>query len=153
MARKFHQGVYTPINRKKYLGDVSNIIYRSGWELQTFKFCDLEDKIEYWNSEEVIIPYYCRTDNDSNRRIHHYHVDLFIQWKTGRKILVEVKPMKDALPAKVGKGRRNTTVLNEQLVYLKNMSKWEAARAWAADRGMVFMVWTEVTLKSMGILV
>ena len=39
----------------------------------------------------------------------------------------------------------------ETLTYQKNISKWEAARIYASDRGMFFQVWGESALKSIGI--
>ena len=38
------------------------------------------------------------------------------------------------------------------MTYVKNMNKWEAANEYAKDRGWEFQIWTEKTLKSMGIL-
>lgn len=147
MARKFYQGKYMPIHKQKYLGNWNDINFRSRWELLTFKYCDLSDKVIYWNSEEVIVPYVCSTDG----KIHNYHVDLFVQWKNGSRMLVEVKPEKDAKPAKQGKNRNPNTILNETFVYEKNKSKWKAAEIFAKDRGMVFQVWTEPALRSLGI--
>jgi hypothetical protein len=37
------------------------------------------------------------------------------------------------------------------MTYAKNISKWEAANAYALDRGWKFEVWTEETLKGLGI--
>ena len=37
------------------------------------------------------------------------------------------------------------------MTYAKNTSKWEAANQYAADRGWKFEVWTENTLKRLGI--
>jgi hypothetical protein len=37
------------------------------------------------------------------------------------------------------------------LTYIKNQSKWQAAEQFAAARGWKFVIWTEDTLKAMGI--
>jgi hypothetical protein len=37
------------------------------------------------------------------------------------------------------------------MTYAKNISKWEAATAYANRNGMKFEVWTEKTLKGLGI--
>ena len=42
--------------------------------------------------------------------------------------------------------------ISEATTYVKNMNKWEAANEFALDRGWEFQIWTEKTLKSMGIL-
>ena len=36
-------------------------------------------------------------------------------------------------------------------MYVKNMSKWKAADAYAKARGWQFVVWTEVELKALGL--
>lgn len=147
MARDFYQGKYKVINTRKYLGDYNDVNYRSRWELLAFKFCDLSKDIKFWNSEEIIIPYVCMTDG----KLHNYHVDLFLQWKNDVKVLVEIKPEKDAKPSNKKKGRNPNTVFNEDMVYLKNKSKWIAAETFAKDRKMIFQVWTEKALESLGI--
>jgi len=37
------------------------------------------------------------------------------------------------------------------MTYIKNTSKWDAAKEYCADRGFIFDIWTEDTLKKMGI--
>lgn len=95
-----------------------------------------------WNSEEVVIPYICATDN----RIHRYYVDAFIMIKTPEgtfaKFLIEIKPQAQVDKPKFP-GRQTPRYLNEVATYMKNQSKWEAADRWAKDRGMQFMVLTE----------
>ena len=41
---KFRQGVFTPRNRDKYRGKTLPI-YRSGWELKFFRWCDLNENV------------------------------------------------------------------------------------------------------------
>ena len=36
-------------------------------------------------------------------------------------------------------------------MYVKNISKWAAAEAWCKNHGYIFAIWTEETLKDMGI--
>ena len=56
------------------------------------KYCDLNDSILEWGSEEVVIPYRSPLDN----RIHRYFVDFYIKVEdmSGqiKKYLIEVKP-------------------------------------------------------------
>ena len=37
------------------------------------------------------------------------------------------------------------------MTYIKNESKWKAAKKYADDRGYHFEIWTENTLKKLGI--
>ena len=74
MAYSFLQGLYTPKNPKKYIGDLRRITYRSSWELHAFKWCDFNTNVIQWNSEEVVVPYRSPVDG----RMHRYFVDLKI---------------------------------------------------------------------------
>ena len=47
-----YKGIYKPSNPKKYKGDQSNIIYRSLWERKFMNYCDLNENILEWGSEE-----------------------------------------------------------------------------------------------------
>ena len=52
-----YKGKFHPTNRKKYKGDIDNIIYRSLWERKFMVYCDENDDIVEWGSEELVIPY------------------------------------------------------------------------------------------------
>ncbi len=144
---RYYQGLYSPKNTKKYLGNTDNVIYRSRWELLVFRWCDLNPDVIEWVSEEITIPYICQTDNKQ----HTYYVDLYIKYKSGKRVLVEVKPEKQGIEPKPSKGKKTSTLLTEALVYQKNISKWTAARKYANINGMHFEVWGETALKSIGI--
>jgi hypothetical protein len=134
-----YRGKFNPKNLNKYEGDWRRIEYRSLWERQVFRFCDDNDAIVRWSSEEVVVPYRCKTDN----RVHRYFVDLKITFKNGDTYLVEIKPKKRATKSK--------GYLTEVLKYVKNISKWESADEYAKQRGWKFEVWTEETIRGMGI--
>ena len=53
---KFRQGVFKPKNTDKYKGK-GHPVYRSGWELKFFRWCDESINVLEWASESVIIPY------------------------------------------------------------------------------------------------
>ena len=52
-----YKGKYIPKNPQKYKGNPSQIIYRSLWERKFMVYCDRNDKVIEWGSEEVIVPY------------------------------------------------------------------------------------------------
>jgi len=141
-----YRGKFTPKNPQKYVGDVKGIVYRSLWERNTFRWIDANANIVAWNSEEVVVPYICGTDN----KVHRYYMDLWFKTSDGKTYIVEIKPKKQTQPPKEPK-RKTRRYIKESLTYIKNQSKWEAASEFAADRGWHFQVWTEDTLKSMGI--
>ena len=141
-----YKGKFSPRNPSKYRGDPTGIVYRSLWERQLFRWLDEQPFVESWSSEETVIPYRCRTDN----QIHRYFVDVKMTLTDGRTFLIEVKPAKETQPPQ-SRGRRTPRFIQEVMTYAKNTSKWEAANQYAADRGWKFEVWTENTLKRLGI--
>jgi hypothetical protein len=141
-----YRGKFNPKNIAKYEGDFRRIEYRSLWERQVFRFCDDNDAIIRWSSEEVIVPYRCKTDN----RMHRYFVDLKITFKNGDTYLIEIKPKKETVEPKK-RATKSKGYLTEVLKYVKNMSKWESANEFAQQRGWKFEIWTEETIKGLGI--
>ncbi len=57
MYTKTYKGRFRVANAAKYKGDITNIVYRSLWELKFMKWCDSSVSVVEWGSETVIIPY------------------------------------------------------------------------------------------------
>lgn len=138
----FHQGFFKPKNPDRYIGDVNNIVYRSGYERKIFKWLDTSPRIIKWNSEEVVINYISKVDG----RVHRYFVDLYFECKDKdgnvKKILAEIKPYAQTIPPK--RGKNTTTYINACLTFQKNQDKWKYAKAFAEERGLDFVVLTEM---------
>ena len=141
-----YKGIYKPSNPRKYKGDQSNIIYRSLWERKFMNYCDLNENILEWASEEFWIPYLDPTTN----RVRRYFPDFFIKYKDKesniRRSVIEVKPMRETLQPKATKGKSRKTLINESVTYAKNQAKWKAAREYCADRHLEFKILTEDNL-------
>ena len=144
--RKTYKGVYKLKNPDKYVGDPSNVIYRSLWERSALKWLDENPKIEKFSSEEIVVPYY----DESTNRVRRYFTDLWFTTTDQSIYLIEIKPEKECSPPKKGK-RSTAKYLAEAATYIKNQSKWKAADKYAKERGWTFQVWTEKTLRSLGI--
>lgn len=142
-----YSGKYKVKNTKKYKGDFLNVVYRSNWEKQVFIWCDKTPEIIEWSSEEVVIPYFY----DVDKKYHRYFMDLKIKTKDGKVRLIEIKPKKQTAPP-ARKNTRTKQYMSEALTYVKNQNKWNAAEKFAKDNGWTFEIWTEDTLKEMGIL-
>ena len=142
---KFHQGKFHPSNPEKYMGDTNNIVYRSSWELHFLKWCDRNDSVLSYASEEFSIPYVSPHDN----RVHRYYPDGLVKMKHSdgsvKRYIVEIKPKKQTQPPKPGQ-RRTKTALYEAMEYEKNLAKWKAAEAFAKDNGIEFRIITEEDL-------
>ena len=141
-----YKGIYRPSNPKKYKGDSKNIIYRSLWERKFMNYCDLNENILEWASEEFWIPYLDPTTN----RVRRYFPDFFIKYKDKdsniRRSVIEVKPMRETLQPKATKGKSRKTMINESMTYVKNQAKWKAAREFCEDRKLEFKIMTEKEL-------
>jgi len=137
-----YKGKFQPTYTNKYKGNPTNIVYRSLWELKFMKYCDRNEKILEWGSEEIIIPYRSPVDN----RVHRYFPDFYIKYKDSRgnikSSIIEVKPMRQTVPPK-RPSRQTKGYIREVYEYAKNQSKWEAAKEYCADRGWEFRVFTE----------
>lgn len=137
-----YKGKYKPSYPEKYNGDPTNIIYRSLWERLFMKYCDTNENILEWQSEEKAIPYRSPVDG----KIHRYFPDFLIKVKEPngsiKKYMIEIKPKKQTAPPPKPK-RQTKKYLYEAYEYAKNQAKWEAAREWCADRGYEFKVLTE----------
>ena len=143
---KTYKGQYKVKNTKKYKGNPTHVIYRSMWERNVFKWLDEHSEVLEWNSEEVIVPYRCPTDN----KIHRYFVDIYVKFKNGTTHIIEIKPHKQTLPP-TKPSKKNQKYIEEVLTYVKNQAKWEAAQEYAIKRGWMFSVWTENEMDEMGI--
>ena len=139
-----YKGKYKPSNVKKYKGDPTNVIYRSLWERRFMVYCDKNEDVLEWGSEEICLPYRSPVDN----RVHRYFPDFYIKVKESNKIknyLIEIKPKKQTAPPKKPK-RQTKGYLREAYEYAKNQAKWKAANEYCKDRMWEFKVMTEFEL-------
>jgi len=134
---------YKPEYPKKYKGDPNNIICRSSWERRFCKWCDLNENILEWGSEEFCILYRSPVD----KRVHRYFPDFIIKVReqTGeiKRYVIEVKPKKQTRPPVQTSKKRTKTYINEVKTYAVNEAKWKAADEWCKDRLLEFKIITE----------
>jgi hypothetical protein len=141
-----YSGKYKIKKPEKYAGNANTVVYRSLWEKQAFKWCENNPKVKLWNSEEIVVPYKSTVD----KKLHRYFVDLLIQLDNKETYLIEIKPKSQTIPPKK-RSRKTKKYINEIVTYAKNQDKWEAATQFAEHKGWKFQVWTEETLKNLGI--
>ena len=134
---------YKPEYPRKYKGDPNNIICRRSWERKFCRWCDLNENILEWGSEEFCIPYRSPVD----RRVHRYFPDFIIKVReqTGdiKRYVIEVKPKKQTRPPVQTSKKRTKTYINEVKTYAVNEAKWKAADEWCKDRLLEFKIITE----------
>ena len=140
-----YKGRYQPKNPLKYKGNYRNIIYRSLWELKFMKYCDNNQNILEWGSEEFWLPYRSPLDN----KVHRYFPDFYIKVRENngmvKKYVIEIKPKKQCIEPKPQK-KKTRTYIYEVREYAKNQAKWKAAEEYCLDRGYEFKILTEKEL-------
>ena len=144
--RKRYKGKYKIKNPNKYLGNPTNIIYRSLMERRFMEWCDSNDKCYKWSSEEVVIPYISPIDNKQ----HRYFPDFLIQTPKGW-FLIEVKPLTQSRPPKklVVENlelKKNRRYIKSVQTWLVNEAKWKAATKVCEKKGWSFQILTEKQL-------
>jgi hypothetical protein len=140
-----YRGIYRVEHPEKYRGDITQIVWRSTWELRFMKWCDHNSAVLEWGSETVIIPYVSPLD----QRVHRYFVDFYMKVRDRNnqttKYLVEIKPEKFTRPP-VKPKRITKRFIDEVFQYGVNDAKWKAAFEYCEDRNMKFMILTEKDL-------
>lgn len=113
-ATRIHGYYENPTKSNKH------VYYRSMFELNAVLFMETDDSISSYTMEPFAIEY------DFDSKIRHYVIDCLIEYKDGRKMLIEFKP-------------------DCHLLDPKNIAKFEAASVFATNKGMTFEIWTEKT--------
>ena len=140
-----NKSIYRPSYPKKYKGDPNNIVCRSTWERKFCRYCDLNENIISWASEEFFIPYVSPLDNKVHRYFPDYLIKVREQNGETKTYLIEVKPKKQTKPP-VKKSRATKSFIYENKTYAVNQAKWKAAKEWCDDRKIEFKIITEEEL-------
>lgn len=137
---RFKQGTIDYKDCKKYLGQ-KPITYRSSWELTFIRRLEFDSNVLKWASEPLVIPYISREKFEGKwiDKKRNYNPDFLVILKSGKVILIEIKPM-------------NQVPLNESVTMnnpdmMKNQCKWKAALGFAKLKGWEFRIITEQNLK------
>lgn len=136
--RKWKQGYYHPKNGEKYLGfDVP--CYRSGIELEFFRWLDNNDSVLKWGSENIQVPYF----DTIKRKQRLYFVDNYVEILEGnniKKYLIELKDHKETKKPDPRAKKKKATLLAEQFTWQNNTDKWRYAIKFAEERNMKFLL-------------
>ena len=136
-----YKGKFRPQNPKKYKGDYTKIIYRSGWELKFMNYLDRQPDVISWSSEEVIIPYKSPIDN----KFHRYYPDFWVKTLKGES-LIEIKPKRQTLPPKENPKHRRR-YLKEVKTWGINSAKFAAAEQFCKSKGWEWRILTDDVFK------
>lgn len=145
------QGYYKVLNEKKYVGDLTKVIYRSSYEKTFYHSLDIDPNVKYWcvEPQQLRIRYW----NPVKRKWSYYYPDVFCVKMVGDKevkCLIEVKPKsklnkpiqpKTNDPKKIASYRRK---LDEYNVI---DAKRKASVEFCKMKGMEYIFITERTVK------
>lgn len=166
------QGYYRVQNKKKYIGDVNLIVYRSSWEMKFCKWLDYSSSVLKWSSEPIKIPYLdsvsnlaeCKKykldpNNPRNWKRRNYYTDFWLEIDKGdnvtEKWFVEIKPanqLQKPIPPNPNSPLKVIKRFNiKAKEYLINESKFASLNKWAKKHNMKFYIFTEKTLEKLGI--
>lgn len=132
----------------EYMGSSQNegyVEYKSSLEYKAIKYADYNPMIKCWSMEPFAIPYIKPTD----KKVHRYYIDMFLEFVNGEKFLVEVKSYSETIPPVKPKTMHPKAVhrfVNEMMTYKINQAKWESARKFADSKGLHFAILTEKQL-------
>ena len=137
-----YSGKFSPKNTNKYLGDPTNIWYRSLWERRVMAHLDENPSVIGWSNEEIIIPYLSPVDN----KWHRYFPDFMVKIKNKEGVtesmILEVKPASQSAPPQK-KSKVTKSYIREVMTWGVNEAKWNAAVEYCKDRNWTFRVITE----------
>lgn len=104
--------------------------YRSGWEQKYMIYLDDHPDVMTWSYEKLVIEY---ISNQRTKKVRKYYPDFQIEYKDGKKVVVEIKPSRKM---------KQTTVLK----------KIKAAIEWCTAHDLTYKILTEIELKDLGLL-
>lgn len=136
MSLRYSQGIYKLQNPEKYVG-AGDPKYRSSWERIFMTFCDNNPAVQQWASESIKIPYRDPLTGKSTVYVPDFFIVYVDKNMKKHAELIEIKPMKQTLREHVGKNPY------DQAQFVRNMAKWEAARAWSKKHNVNFRILNE----------
>ena len=124
-----YKGKYSPSYPRKYKGDPTNIVYRSLWERKFMVYCDLNENILEWGSEEIVMPYRSPVDG----RVHRYFPDFYIKVKEQKDIFVRHMNM----PRIKQSGKQHQSGAKIEDISFRSSLK----RNWVLSNGKEHQIW------------
>ncbi len=122
------------------------INYKSSLELACLRYCDYNKHIVKFSLEPFAIQYLKPTDG----KMHRYFVDFYIEFSTGDRFLVEIKSSGETVAPNIPKKKTQKAVFNYNnalQTFAVNTAKWDAAKKFAVQQKMKFIILTENELK------
>lgn len=139
----FRQGMFTPVNTDKYVGDITKIKFRSSWELRIMMMLDKSDAIIKWSSEGTIIKYFSQTDNKERKYYSDFTIEYINDDGSTSVAILEIKPYKQIKPPKPPKRKTPKSLenyANAVITHKVNLDKWEHANNYCKNNNIHFLL-------------
>jgi hypothetical protein len=156
---KYHQGLYIPKNKDKVikLNSQGGLFYRSGLEQKMMIYLDNNEKIVFWGSENLKIPYtkteWVAESQDYKTSEHTYYPDFYYELRKAdgsiSKVVAEVKPYSETVEPVLKSNPTAKQMKNFEYalkMYNKNLSKWTYMIEYCQRKGFEFIIITEKLL-------
>ena len=104
--------------------------YRSGWEKKYMDHLDSDPSVLTWSYEKLAIDY---VSNQKTKKVRKYYPDFQVEYKDGRKFVIEIKPSRKL---------QQSTVIK----------KIRAAKEWCTLNDFDYKILTEIELRDIGLL-
>ena len=142
--KRWKQGFFLPQHPLKWINimetqETQPIVFRSGWEKQFYEWMDSTPAIYRCGVEIIKILYKDPIKNRMSFYIPDAYMEYLDNLKRPRKVLVEIKPLKEASLKESSNGY-------DKLMVAKNAMKWSAAIQYCKKRGIEFKVMHEHNL-------
>lgn len=135
-------GTYHVRNKDKYMGQYDPI-YKSKLEAKMMFYLDHNENVVKWNYEAFPIKYL----DESTNKVRNYYIDFIAIVKAGshlQTVWIEVKSESEThAPGK--RAAKNQKAVD---LWIKNQSKWKAAKRLAESKGHKFVVISEKELEN-----
>lgn len=135
-------GTYHVRNKDKYMGQYDPI-YKSKLEAKMMFYLDHNENVVKWNYEAFPIKYL----DESTNKIRNYYIDFIAIVKAEnhlQTVWIEVKSESETHAP----GKRAAKNQKAVELWIKNQSKWKAAKRLAESKGHKFVVISEKELEN-----
>jgi hypothetical protein len=156
---QYHQGLYVPKNKDKVikLNSQGGLFYRSGLEQKMMIYLDNNEKIVFWGSENIKVPYtkteWLSEAQEYKTSEHTYYPDFYYEMKREdgsiTKVVAEVKPYSETVEPVLKQNPTAKQLKNFEYslkMYNKNLSKWSYMIDYCQRKGFEFIIITEKLL-------
>lgn len=134
-------GVFNPLHPEKIENKPEKIIYKSKLEYRLMMYLDHNPNILSWSYEKFAIKY---RDESTGGKVRNYWIDFVATVKkqdgSEQRVWMEVKSQRE-----INEPKKTSTL--EHAGWVKNQSKWKAAKMLAEAKGAMFLVLSEEQLK------